>query len=155
GGRVRGDFSKRASDADRQTAGEFLTRLAEANGLTWYFDGSILYVSADQEFSTQMIEARPLSPSAIVAELKRLSLMDERFSVRSPGDVGLISVSGPPAFVAIVRQVADKMRPRSTVAVDDPRVRVFRGGAPAEIVRVGRDIVRSQGDIADERGEQR
>jgi type II secretory pathway component GspD/PulD (secretin) len=135
-GRVRGEVIERAkSETDRPTAGEFLTRLAEANALTWYFDGSILYVSADQEYSTQLIEVGPLRPQAIVAELKRLSLMDERFAVRSAGEVGLISVSGPPAFIAIVRQVAEKLRPPPTVAGDDPRVRVFRGGAPAEVVR--------------------
>jgi type II secretory pathway component GspD/PulD (secretin) len=136
GGRVRGDVVARAKNAAQApTAGEFLKQLSEANALTWYFDGSILYLSADQEFSTQLIDVSSLSPEAIVAELKRLSLLDERFSVRSSGNAGLISASGPPAFIAIVRQVVDKMRPPAAVAGDDPRVRVFRGGAPAEVVR--------------------
>jgi len=135
GGRVRGEVVDRSKGDRRATAGEFLTRLAEANGLTWYFDGSILYMSTDQEFSTQLIEVGTLSPNAVIAELRRLSLMDDRFSVRAAGDVGLISVSGPPAFITIVRQVVDKLRPPPTVAGDDPRVRVFRGGAPAELVR--------------------
>lgn len=136
GGRVRGEVVGRAkSPGNRPSAGEFLNQLAEANALTWYFDGSILYLSADQEFSTQLIEVGTLSPEAVVTELKRLSLLDERFSVRSAGNAGLLSVSGPPAFIAIVRQVVDKMRPPPAVAGDDPRVRVFRGGAPAEVVR--------------------
>jgi type II secretory pathway component GspD/PulD (secretin) len=136
GGRVRGEVVTRAKNpSNPPTAGEFLSQLAEANALTWYFDGSILYLSADQEFSTQLIEVGTLSPQAIVTELKRLSLLDERFAVRAAGNAGLISVSGPPAFIAIVRQVVDKMRPPPAVAGDDPRVRVFRGGAPAEVVR--------------------
>ena len=139
GGRVRGEVVDRSRNDHRATAGEFLTRLAEGNGLTWYFDGSILYVSTDQEFSTQLIEVGTLSPRTIIAELKRLSLMDERFSVRAAGDAGLISVSGPPAFITIVRQVVDKLRPPPMVAGDDPRVRVFRGGAPAESVRTQAD----------------
>jgi type II secretory pathway component GspD/PulD (secretin) len=150
-GRVRGEFAERTRrEADRQTAGEFLNRLAETNGLTWYFDGSILYVSADQEFSTQVIEVGTLSHKAIVTELQRLSLMDSRFSVRSAGDAGLISVSGPPAFIAIVRQVVDKLRPPPAVAGDDPRVRVFRGGAPAEVVRAAAhgDTTQPQHDVA-------
>jgi type II secretory pathway component GspD/PulD (secretin) len=138
GGRVRGEVVARTKNTSQApTAGEFLNQLAEANALTWYFDGSILYLSADQEFSTQLIEVGTLSPQAIVTELKRLSLLDERFSVRSAGNAGLITVSGPPAFIAIVRQVVDKMRPPPAVAGDDPRVRVFRGGAPAEVVRAG------------------
>jgi hypothetical protein len=136
GGRVRGEIASRSGNQnERPSAGEFLNRLTEANALTWYFDGSILYLSADQEFSTQVIDVGTLSSEAIVAELRRLALLDERFSVRSAGNAGLISVSGPPAFIAIVRQVVDKMRPAPVVAGDDPRVRVFRGGAPAEVVR--------------------
>lgn len=136
GGRVRGALDDGPRDnADDQTAGAFLRRLSEANGLTWYFDNSILYVSTDQEFSTQVVEAKDLKVEAIVEELKRLQLMDERFSLRSAGNGGLISISGPPAFIAIVRQVIEKMRPRPVVVSDDPRVRVFRGGARAELVR--------------------
>ena len=142
GGRVRGEVVERTKS--QQTAGEFLNRLAEANGLTWYFDGSILYVSVDQEFSTQLIEVGSLTSDAIVAELRRLILMDDRFSVRSAGNAGLISVSGPPAFVAIVRQVIEKLRPPAPVAGDDPRVRVFRGGAPAEVVRAPVDVAQSR-----------
>jgi len=141
-GRVRGEVVERTKS--RQTAGEFLNRLAEANGLTWYFDGSILYVSVDQEFSTQLVEVGSLTSDAIVAELRRLILMDDRFSVRSAGNAGVISVSGPPAFVSIVRQVVDKLRPPAPVAGDDPRVRVFRGGAPAEVVRTPLDAAQSR-----------
>src|SRR5215470_7686230 len=141
-GRVRGEVVERTKS--RQTAGEFLNRLAEANGLTWYFDGSILYVSVDQEFSTQLIEVGSLTSDAIVAELRRLILMDDRFSVRSSGNAGVISVSGPPAFVSIVRQVVDKLRPPPPVAGDDPRVRVFRGGVPAETVRAPVDVAQSR-----------
>jgi len=145
GGRVHGKVVERAkSETDRPTAGEFLNRLAEANALTWYFDGSILYVSADQEYATQLIEIGSLKPDVIVTELRRLSLMDDRFSVRSAGDAGLLSVSGPPAFIAVVRQIVEKLRPPPMVAADDPRVRVFRGGAPAESVRTQNDVAQPQ-----------
>jgi type II secretory pathway component GspD/PulD (secretin) len=158
GGRVHGKVVERAKgETDRPTAGDFLNRLAEANALTWYFDGSILYVSADQEYATQLIEVGPLKPEAIVTELRRLSLMDDRFSVRSADDAGLLSVSGPPAFIAVVRQVVEKLRPPPVVAGDDPRVRVFRGGAPAEVVRTQNEAPQPQapGASAQQRGEQK
>jgi type II secretory pathway component GspD/PulD (secretin) len=145
-GRVRGEVAARGDGERQQTAGQFLDRLTEANALTWYHDGSVLYLSADQEFSTQIVEVGNLKPEAIVAELKRLSLMDDRFAVRGAGSIGMISASGPPAFIAIVRQLVEKMRPPPAIAGDDPRVRVFRGGAPAEIVRALSDNARAQGD---------
>jgi type III secretion protein C len=134
-GRLHGDPGDRtAGSSTPQSAGQFLNNLAKANDLTWYFDGAILYVSADQEFSTQLIDVGGLSAQEVIAELKRLSLMDERFAVRAGGNAGTLSVSGPPAFIAIVRQLVEKMRPLPAIAGDDPRVRVFRGGAPAELV---------------------
>ena len=134
-GRLHGDPGDRTTGSSSpQSAGQFLNSLAKANDLTWYFDGAILYVSADQEFSTQLIDVGGLSAQEVVAELKRLSLMDERFAVRAGGNASTISVSGPPAFVSIVRQLVEKMRPVPAPAGDDPRVRVFRGGAPAEVV---------------------
>ncbi len=148
GGRIRGDIVERAKGpGDPPSAGDFLNRLTEANALTWYFDGSILYLSADQELLTQLIEVGNLNPGSILAELKRLALLDSRFAVRAAGNAGLISVSGPPAFIAIVRQVVDKMRPPAPVAGDDPRVRVFRGGAPAEVVRAQATAAPPQDDI--------
>ena len=134
-GRLHGDPGDRTTgNSTPQSAGQFLNSLAKANDLTWYFDGSILYVSADQEFSTQLIDVGGLSAQEVVAELKRLSLMDERFGVRAGGNASTISVSGPPAFIKIVRELVNTMRPLPAVAGDDPRVRVFRGGAPAELV---------------------
>jgi type II secretory pathway component GspD/PulD (secretin) len=137
GGRVRGQAAERTNGGSEQTAGGFLQQLAEANGLTWYFDGSILYVSTDQEFSTQLVEGEKLRLDAVVAEMKRLSLLDERFPLRSADNAGPISVSGPPAYVAVVRQVAEKLRPPPPPVPDEGwPVRVVRGGAPEEIVRV-------------------
>jgi type II secretory pathway component GspD/PulD (secretin) len=126
-GRVRGEI--RANDAD-----EFLRRIAEAQDLTWYFDGSALHVSADEEFSTQVIDAG-VDGGALSRELDRLKLSDPRFAIRATADSHVVGVSGPPAFVAVVRQTAERMKPPPRVAGDDPRVRVFRGGSKDEVVR--------------------
>ncbi|MFC3691162.1 type III secretion protein [Chenggangzhangella methanolivorans] len=127
-GRARGEIKA-------ATAGEFLRKICEAQDLTWYFDGSILHVSADEEFATQVIDVGTVGPQALEKELDRLGVRDERFAVRATGSSTLVGVSGPPAFLAVVRETAERMKPPPRVSGDDPRVRVFRGGAQAEVVR--------------------
>lgn len=126
-GRVRGRV-------EAKYAGEFLERLAGANGLTWYFDGSVLHISADTEFATRVIDAGKLSGGAVSARMGELGLADERFSVRSSRDGRVITASGPPAYVTAVDQLVQRMQPEPVAIGDDPRVRVFRGGIAPEIV---------------------
>lgn len=126
-GRVRGAIREKTAEA-------FLKRVAEGQDLTWYFDGSVLHVSADDEFSTQVIDAG-VDGAALSRELDRLELSDPRFAVRATKNSSVVGVSGPPAFQTVVRQTAERMKPPVRVAGDDPRVRVFRGGAKDEVVR--------------------
>jgi type III secretion protein C len=126
-GRVRGELRA-------ETADDFLKKISEAQDLTWYFDGSALHVSSDEEYSTEIIDAG-VDGKALSRELDRLDLADARFAVRSTAGSGIVRVSGPPAFVAVVRETAERLKPPPRVAGDDPRVRVFRGGVKDEVVR--------------------
>lgn len=126
-GRVRGRI-------ESKFAGEFVQRLASSNGLTWYFDGSVLHVSADTEFVTRVLDAGKLNGTMVTARMRELGLEDKRFSVRSSRDGRVITASGPPAYVAAVDQLVQRMQPEPVVAGDDPRVRVFRGGIAPEII---------------------
>jgi type II secretory pathway component GspD/PulD (secretin) len=127
-GQVRGEVR-----AD--TAGAFLTRLAEANGLIWYYDGSILHLNSSEEFATQIIDLGRANGDMVVNEVQRLDLMDDRFSIRSTPNAPALRVSGPPAFIAMVQQVISTVQPPPQATADDPRVRVFRGGQQNEVVQ--------------------
>jgi type III secretion protein C len=129
-GRVRGRIQAK-------TAGDFVERLAGANGLTWYFDGSVLHVSADKEFVTRVIDAGRLRGDMVASEMRELGLADERFSVRAARNGTVITVSGPPAYINVVGQLVERMQPEPVVIGDDPRVRVFRGGVMTEVVSTG------------------
>jgi type II secretory pathway component GspD/PulD (secretin) len=129
-GRVRGRIEAR-------TAGDFMERLAGANGLTWYFDGSVLHVSADKEFVTRVLDAGRLRGEAVASEMRELGLADERFSLRAARNGNVITVSGPPAYINVVGQLVERMQPEPVVSGDDPRVRVFRGGVMTEVVSTG------------------
>jgi type II secretory pathway component GspD/PulD (secretin) len=126
-------------------AREFLDRLCESYGLVWYFDGAVLHVSAKTEIRTELVSIGRLSPAEVSEKLNGLGIADARFPVRSTPDTGVISVSGPPPFVSLVRQtlivLAPPPRVREDSHGDEIRVRVFRGGAitaPPDISLAGR-----------------
>lgn len=128
-GRVRGQIQA-------ATAGEFLDALARSNGLVWYFDGSILNISSDSELQTRVVPTAAGGGQLVVQEIERLGLRDPRFALRVSGDGSVITVSGPPAYIATVGQVATAIQPEPLADRDDPRVRVFRGGRNLEIATV-------------------
>lgn len=128
--RIRGQVK---GEVRAETAGAFLTKLAEANGLIWYYDGSILYINPSEEFATQIIDAGRANGAMVIEEVKRLNLMDDRFSIKSTPNAPALRVSGPPAFIAMVQQVVSTVQPPPLATADDPRVRVFRGGQNNEI----------------------
>jgi type II secretory pathway component GspD/PulD (secretin) len=115
------------------TAREFLDTLCESYGLVWYFDGAVLHVTAKAETRTELISIGRLSPSEVTAKLSALGIADPRFPVRTTQDTGVVSVSGPPPFVSLVRQTLTALVPPPPVREDshgdEIRVRVFRGGA--------------------------
>jgi type II secretory pathway component GspD/PulD (secretin) len=136
-GRLRGQLAPASA-----TAREFLDSLCESYGLVWYFDGAVLHVSAKSEIKTELVNIGRLSPEAVGEKLGALGVADSRFQVRSTEDAGVISISGPPPFVSMVRQTLGIMLRRPPPVQEDThgdeiRVRVFRGGtlsAPTETV---------------------
>lgn len=116
------------------SAGPFLNDLTAANDLVWYFDGSILHVSAQAEQATRTIPTPGVEAGAVVREVRRLGLDDKRFALRAAPGGNAVTVSGPPAYRTAVEEVARATEPRPVLARDDPRVRVFRGGLPTETV---------------------
>lgn len=118
---------------DASTAGGFLDRLTESNGLNWYYDGAVLHVSAASEFATRTLPTGGVRSDNVVEQLHRLDLADDRFGIRGAGDV--LSVSGPPAYVAAVQQVVQNMQPPPAAPDQDhPYVRVFRGRTGGESI---------------------
>jgi type II secretory pathway component GspD/PulD (secretin) len=129
-GRLRGQLARATA-----TAREFLDSICESYGLVWYFDGAVLHVSTKVEIRTELVNIGRLSPGEVGEKLGALGIADTRFQVRSTEDAGVISVSGPPSFVTMVRQTVAVLVRRLAPPVvedthgDDVRVRVFRGGA--------------------------
>ncbi|TJV92009.1 MAG: nodulation protein NolW, partial [Mesorhizobium sp.] len=70
----------------------------------WYYDGLVLYVSAAQESQTRMLLMTSIRFDAFKGALDKLDISDERYVVKPVPGNGLVFVSGPPRFVALVEQ---------------------------------------------------
>ncbi|MBD9524732.1 type III secretion protein [Ensifer sp. ENS02] len=128
--RVRGSVR---GDVRAKTAIEFLERLADGNGLVWYFDGSVLHVSLAEESITEIVNLGRIDGTAVIDEVRRLNLMEDRFRLEIGASPSALRISGPPAFVAVVRQVIKTIEPTPQLEGSDPRVRVFRGKRDGEV----------------------
>lgn len=141
-GRLRGQVA-----AATATAREFLDSLCDSNNLIWYFDGAVLHVNTKAEIRTELVSLGRFSRDEATEKLTALGVADARFPVRSTDNASVISVSGPPKFVSMVRQALRPLPPaREDSRGDEVSVRVFRGGAvsaPPEISPASRPKSRS------------
>ncbi|MBB4189002.1 type III secretion protein C [Sinorhizobium terangae] len=131
-------------------AGEFLDRLTALYDLQWYYDGLVLYVSAAKEAQTRMLALPTRRFDAFEATLDALNISDERYLVKPAN--GIVMVSGPPRFVALVEQTFDgvvaeaEAKPHATKMPPESVLQLFRGSS-AMIVRNGRPEGNYSSDI--------
>jgi type II secretory pathway component GspD/PulD (secretin) len=116
------------------TAENFLKQICENQGLVWYFDGVKLYVSAASEIDSLMINLGPLRLQELSDRLEKLGIADPRYLLNTTQRADVVLVSGPPRYLALVRQTYESMKQAMTPRTvtengvgDEPRVRVFRG----------------------------
>lgn len=119
-------------------AKSFLKRICKSYGLVWYYDGAVLHINGENEIRTELINVSPSKPVAFIDQIKALGVSDGRYDLRPGAGDSVISVSGPPPFLAMVKKAALALkedavpvRIPSTRLQDKPadilRVRVFRG----------------------------
>ena len=124
--KVRG---KARSTVRAATAGEFLQTLCSTNGLTWYFDGNLLYLNASDEITTKLFKANALNLDQLQAYLNNLDVFGQQLSMRNGPEGDEVFVSGPPPYLALVQQHVDHLQPKAAapVVAREHGVRVFRG----------------------------
>ncbi|HCT07133.1 MULTISPECIES: type III secretion protein [unclassified Pseudomonas] len=124
--KVRG---KARSTIRAATAGEFLQTLCSTNGLTWYFDGNLLYLNTSDEITTKLFKASALNLDQLQAYLNSLDVFGQQLSMRNGPEGDEVFVSGPPPYLALVQQHVDHLQPTVVAApvARERGVRVFRG----------------------------
>lgn len=126
------------SNVPQGNAREFLEWVSNRYGLVWYFDGSTLHISNETENRTEVLTLDDRTLDGLGQRLDNLGLVDPRFPVRVDREEKAASISGPPAYVDLVKKTIDTFRP-APIASDGPAsVRVFRGRqTQAQSVDVG------------------
>jgi len=105
---------------------EFLDRVCTMHNLTWYYDGTTVYVYAAGEIRTMLVDLRYMKAGEVCALLRELGVEDARFPIKTASNDELIMVSGPPRYVALVAELiarADKLRELRTF--NEVEVRLF------------------------------
>lgn len=130
---VRGQARGRWDGPD---AGHFLSRFAQDYGLDWYFDGSLLAVSAVSETATRVLPLHGVAMEPLRAGMASAGLLDSRFGLRAGPSPDTALVSGPPRFVSVVQQSIDAEQPaHETVRVAPAeRVTIFHGSQRPVVV---------------------
>ena len=113
---------------------EFLQRLCDAYGLVWYYDGAVLHVSDNSEVTTEFLNTGSIGAQTLLSKLNGLGITDARYPIRT-SNAGVITVSGPPPYLVVVRKTLDALEKANTprpvqevTSGDTVKVRVFRGG---------------------------
>jgi type III secretion protein C len=108
-------------------ARDFLEWVCNRYGLVWYFDGSTLHISNETENRTEVVKLDDEALDGIGQRLDSLNIVDPRFPVRIEREQKAASISGPPAYLALVKKTIDTFTPTESAPGGTATVRVFRG----------------------------
>jgi type III secretion protein C len=120
--KVSGSISGRFSGSPLKT----LNSLCATYGLSWYYDGSFLYIdpSADARSEVLSIGSTPGNAGWLVQSLTQLRIYDPRYPLLVSGRDGTARVTGPKRYVEMVRQVARLLDSKSALN-DGAEIRLF------------------------------
>lgn len=125
-------------------AQSILDSVCTTYGLTWYYDGTFLYIDPASEARSEVLSISSGSSARVTELLARLKVSDRRFPIVANEQQGTLYVSGPKRYVDMVRQVV-KLGDQKAAGVDHAEVRLFplkyAWAGDVHINRAGRDTV--------------
>ncbi|ASL49012.1 Type III secretion system outer membrane protein SpiA (plasmid) [Burkholderia sp. AD24] len=138
--KIDGTISGRFSGSPQQT----LDTVCSTYGLTWYYDGSFLYIDPADQSQTQVIPIPPNSAGALGQALQTMQIADRRFALVINDRSNSVYVSGPRRYVELVRQAVGSVGdPASNGQNADIRAFRLKYGWAADftINRSGKEVV--------------
>lgn len=105
---------------------EFLNRLARANGLIWCYVANVVYVYPAQKVESKFLEINSLASKKLLGTISGLGMVAPTSSIRLIEPSNIAFVSGPPKYVEIVTDIADRLsKTLETGYSEVPQVRIF------------------------------
>ncbi len=93
-------------------------------GLTWYYDGSLLFIDLASDARSEVLPIVAASAPRINDTLNRLQIADRRFPLNVSAADGAVFVSGPARYVDSVKQIVKSIDYRAA-QIDMAEVRLF------------------------------
>ena len=94
------------------TPASFLDLMSSAYNLTWYFDGSALFVYPSRANQSKVLFLRDFGAERIERLLQSLKLGDKRFPLRYDAAEKTLVVSGPPRHLELIDAMVDAISQR-------------------------------------------
>jgi type III secretion protein C len=102
----------------------FLDTLAASFAFVWYYDGEVLDITTASDLQSTLVKLDTASTDELRDELERLQIADARFPIVYDESQGTALVSGPPRYVEMVKEIADRLE-SNAVHRSGTEVRVF------------------------------
>jgi type III secretion protein C len=96
--------------------------LVETYGLTWYYDGSVVYVTSLSENRSRLLSVRPGQVERIDKILREMRVVDPRYPLRSSRTDGYIFISGPPRMLELASEAVTLLADVSDLSGGTTRV---------------------------------
>ena len=106
------------------SAHSILNNICATNGLTWYHDGSFLFIEPAGDARTEVLPISGGSGTRVAETLGKLRITDSRYPLTISEQEGALYVSGPRRYVDTVRQ-AVKLADQRAVQGNQAEIRLF------------------------------
>ena len=106
---ISGDVHGTVSGTFDMSPQRFLDTLASTFGFVWFYDGSVLSISDVNAVTREVIKLDHASTADLRAALMQLRIDNPRFPIAYDASQGTALVSGPQAYVQLVREVARRL----------------------------------------------
>ncbi|HGJ5907204.1 MAG TPA: type III secretion system outer membrane ring subunit SctC [Arsenophonus nasoniae] len=99
----------------QETPKAFLQQLTNLYNLTWYYDGSVLYVFKNSEVQSKLIKLENTTVKTLRKTLIDSGIWDKKFSWKPDPHHQLVYVSGPPRYIELVMQTVSALEQQATM----------------------------------------
>jgi type III secretion protein C len=123
-GVISGTFGAATGGTRSGNARAVLDAVCSNYGLTWYFDGSLLFIEQAADARNEVLPILGSNAPRIADTLNKLQVWDKRYPLVISQNENSVFVSGPKRYVEMVRQIVKSIDYRAS-QVDHAEVRMF------------------------------